>query len=401
MPIFHYTARDAKGQLVRELVAFNNEITLRDHLRKSNLFVLQIAEQQPRRRFSIGRRVGLGDLIIMSRQLRTMLNAGMPLVTGLEALSDQSPNGYLAEVITQVSRSVAQGNSLGAAMGEFPAVFPEMLLAFIRAGEEAGRLPENLMEASRQLELQMEVRQKTLTALAYPAFTLLATIGCVLFMLFYIVPVFKKIYTDLHARLPAMTQLLVEISNLLISTWWLALIVLVGLLVALKRYHSTSEGRLRIDGLKLKTPLFKTLFLKTASANLTGSLSGLLESGVPLVQALETAAGVCGNEVIAQAAREAARTVPLGRRLSDELEKSQLFPVMVVRMIAIAEDVGTLPMVLKEIAESYRQEVEYTLRRLLSLVEPAMVLVVAGVVGFVLVALYYPIFNIGNAMMQS
>lgn len=395
MPVFQYTARNGEGKLVTESLAFRDEHALRSHLRKNNLFVLEIAEQ---RRMNLGfrRKVKLPDLIIMTRQLRTMIRAGMPLVTGLEALSEQSNNPRLSETLVEISKAVSSGRSLAGTMTDYPTIFPELLVTLIQSGEDGGRLPEALQEASRQLELQMEVRQKILSALLYPAFTLIATGGTVTMMLLFVVPVFKQIYDELHSPLPAPTLTLVWLSDFLIHETWLAVIVLFAMGIALQRYNRTPEGRKRIDAIKLKLPLFGALFRKSASANLTGSLAGLLDSGLPLLQALQSASRVCGNEIMAEAIRNAAQNVAVGRRLSDELEKSGQFPIMVVRMISIAEEVGSLPEVLREIAIAYIEDVEYTLRRLLTIVEPVMILFVGAIVGFVLVALYYPIFNMGN-----
>lgn len=395
MPVYQYTARNEEGQLITETIAYRDENGLRHFLRRNNLFVLQVAE---RRQLKIGfrRRVRLGDLIIMTRQLRTMIQAGMPMVTGLEALAEQSANPYLAEVLSQVARSVASGRTLASSLADTPQVFPQLLITLVRSGEAAGRLPDALREASRQLELQMEIRQKVISALMYPAFTLLATIGTLIAMLVFIVPVFANIYHELNATLPAPTLLLVHISHMLVHETWIFLLVCAALLAALRRSYQAPDGRLRLDAAKLNLPLLGALFRKSASANLTGSLAGLMESGLPLIEALQTSAEVCGNEVMARSVRSAAFNITQGRRLSDELERTDQFPLMVVRMIAIAEDVGTLPEVLREISASYIEEVEYTIRRIMALIEPIMVLTVAGVVGFVLVALYYPIFNLGN-----
>jgi type IV pilus assembly protein PilC len=400
VPVYQYTARNDEGHLVSETIAFRDELALRHHLRKNNLFVLKIAE---RRRMRIGFRRGvrLGDLVIMARQLRTMIHAGMPLVTGLEALAEQATNPRLAEVLTEIGQSVASGRSLGSVMADYPTIFPELLVTLVRSGEEGGRLPESLQEASRQLELQMEVRQKLISALIYPAFTLLATMVTLTAMMVWIVPVFAEIYKDLHATLPAPTLFLVWLSDVLVHDSWIVLLILIAAFVALRRFYRTPEGRLKIDGFKLKIPLFGGLFRKSASANLTGSLSGLLDSGVPLIQALQIGANVCGNAVMAVAIRRAAHNVSLGRRLSDEIELSDQFPLMVYRMIGVAEDVGSLPEVLRQISASYIEEVEYTIRRIMTVIEPIMVLCVGGIVGFVLVCLYYPIFNLGNVFLAG
>ena len=401
MPAYQFVARDDRGRLVSETLVYDDEVALRTYLRKNNLFVLRVGEVKRSKLALPFRHVSLQDLVVMTRQLRTMLNAGMPLVTGLETLAQQTPNPHLAEVLAEASRAVAQGVPISRALARYPKIFPPILVTLTQAGEEGGRLPETLQEASRQMELLMEVRQKVITALVYPAFTLLATILTVTVMLVWIVPVFAQIYAELNAPLPSITRLLISISGVMIHQGWLVALVLIAGLDALRRYYRTPDGRLRIDGYKLRIPLLGQLFLKSATANMTGSLAGLVASGVGLLPALQTAAQVCGNEVLASATRDAAAKVAQGRRLSSELESNGLFPVMVTRMIAVAEDVGTLPDVLREVAASYNEEVEYTIRRVVGLVEPITVFVLGGLVGFVLVALYYPIFNMGNVFLSG
>jgi type IV pilus assembly protein PilC len=398
MPVFSYRARDAQGQLIQESISFESEPSLREHLRARSLYVIDVREDRGGRS---RRRVRLGDLIITVRQLRTMLNAGLPLVQGLDALAEQSTDPTLREVLRQAARSVRHGSTIGDALAEHEWVFPPLLVALVRSGEVGGRLPEALKEAARQLELEMEVRQKVVNALAYPLFTLGATILTVLFMLVFVVPVFEKIYKDLKAPLPAVTQLLVTIAYILIHYGWLVVIATGFGVYAFLRYARSTPGRRRIDGIKLRLPLFGPLFLKSAAANFTGCLAGLLESGLPLSRALQAAADVCGNAIIGDLARDAANRVTTGRTLSLALDETGVLPPLVVKMVAVGEQVGTLPHVLREINSSYVVDVDYTMRRLLGLIEPIMVLFVALIVGFVLMALYYPIFNLGNVFLGS
>jgi type IV pilus assembly protein PilC len=397
MPVFTYQARDPRGQLITETLTSDDELSLREQLRRSDLFVVDVKVVRIRKRRSLfGSGVSLMELAMIARQLRTVINAGVPLVSGLHALADQAPSPLLSEVLTEVARIVSQGVPVAEAMERYPKVFPPLLISLIRTGEEGGRLPETLLEATRQFDQQIEIRQRMLNALVYPAFTLVVTVVGVLFMLLFVVPVFDKIYTDMNAELPWMTRSLVDLSQLLVRFGWLLAIAVVAAGVLLGRYFKTAEGKVRLDGWKLRLPLFGDLFLKAGSASLVGVLAGLTESGVPVVQALYTASGVCGNEVLAVAARTAASNVEQGRRLSSELQATERFPIMVVRMVAIAEEVGTLPMVLRELAASYNSEVEYAVRRILGLIEPAMVLMIGLVVGYVLIALYFPIFQMST-----
>ena len=401
MPTFEYTARTGSGQLVSEAINYTDELALRQYLRSSDLYVLEVREKKVRRAAKATGRVGLGDIILFTRHLRTMIMAGMPLLSALEALMEQSASARLTQVLENVTKGVATGKSLATSMGQYPTVFPELLVTMTHAGEESGRLPDTLKEASRQLEMQMEIRQKLISAMMYPAFTLTATVLTVTAMLVFIVPVFAKIYRDLKAPLPAITQLLIQISDILVHQGWIVLLIVIAGLAFLRRYYRTPEGRLHIDGIKLKIPMVGNLVRKSSSANLTSSLAGLLDSGVPLINALQTASRVCGNEVMAEAARSAAHNLALGRRLSSELERSGHFPQMVVRMIAMAEEVGAMPEVLRQVAAGYIEEVEYAIRRVMTIIEPIMVLCVGAIVGFVLVAMYYPIFNMGNVFLSG
>jgi type IV pilus assembly protein PilC len=400
MPVFQYVARNEEGQTVSGKAASRDEVSLRSQLRKNNMFVVRVAEQR-QTRFSHRPKVRLGDLIIMSRQLRNMALAGMPLVVGLDALAEQTMNPTLADILGATARAVSSGRALASALAERPDVFPEMLVTLIRSGEEAGRLPEALAEASRQMELQSQIRQKLISAMMYPTFVLFATFLTIGLMLIFIVPTFEKIYGDLKTPLPGPTQFLLWLSHAAIQYSWLVALLAAGAFFAFRRFSRTPEGRLKIDKIKLRMPLFGVLVRKSATANMTGSLAGLLESGVPLIPALQTSARVCGNIILGDHLRAAAQQVSMGHRLSEELEKSGQFPTLVVRMIAMAESTGNLSEVLRQITASYVEEVEQTLKRILIIIEPALILVIGGIVGFILVCLYYPIFNMANAFMAG
>ncbi|MFM7321642.1 MAG: type II secretion system F family protein [Armatimonadota bacterium] len=399
MPTFRYTARDSAGRLVQDTLVVNDPVSLRATLRASDLYLVKYAET--RRRGGARGRIKVQDMLVMTRQLRTMVQAGMPLVTGLETLSTQSNNLRLREVMAQVTRSVSGGRSLADSMEEQKGVFPEILLTLVRSGEEGGRLPESLREAAHQIDLQLQVRQKVVNASIYPVFTLVATFGVLVAMLVWIVPVFGNIYKELKTDLPAPTQMLIDLSALLRKYSLIFLLALGGAILLFLKWAATADGRLVIDRFKLRIPLLNDLFIKAAVAGLAGSLAGLLESGVPLIQGLRSAAAVSGNQVLADSVNQAAIGVSSGRRLSDELERTGYFPRMVVGMISISEDVGTLPEVLRQVAEAYQEELEHALRRIVAVMEPAMILFAGAIVGFVLVALYYPIFMLPNAMMKG
>ena len=399
MPRYRYSARDSTGRLVEDVVVVDNYPSLRSELRKDGLYLVSYIEE---RRGGVGRgKVKTAEILVLARQLRTMVQAGMPLVSGLETLSEQLPGAVLRAVMADVARSVAGGKTLADALEQHRNVFPEILLTLVRSGEEGGRLPECLQEASKQIELSMQIRQKVVNASIYPIFTLVATFGVLAAMLIWIVPVFAGIYSELDSDLPGPTKVLIVASGFL-RKYFLPCAAAFAIGIALfRRWAATSPGRHRVDGWKLRVPLLSDLITKAAVAGLCGSLAGLLESGVPLIQALRSAAGVCGNRVLSDAVAGTASGISQGRRFSDELAQTGRFPRMVVGMVAISEDVGTLPEVLRQIADAYQEEVELSLRRLVSLMEPAMILIAGGVVGFVLVALYFPIFMLPNAFLKN
>jgi type IV pilus assembly protein PilC len=399
MPRYRYSARDSNGRLVEDILVVDSTSELRSRLRRDGLFLVS---HRVERRSAVRRgRVGIPEVLMLVRQLRTMVQAGMPLVSGLETLSEQLPNPVLRSAMAEISRGVSSGRTLADSMSDHRGVFPEILLTLVRSGEEGGRLPESLREAGRQIELSMAIRQKVVNASIYPLFTLGATFAVLTAMLIWIVPVFAGIYKDLGTDLPGPTQILVNMSNFLRQFLIPFALLVAGAVWGFRRYSATPDGRLRIDGIKLRIPLLSELITKAAVAGLAGSLSGLLESGVPLIQALRSAAAVCGNRVLADAVSGASTGIAEGRRFSEELGESGYFPRMVVGMISISEEVGTLPEVLRQISESYQEEVEQTLRRIVALMEPTMILFAGGVVGFVLVALYFPIFMLPGTMMKN
>lgn len=399
MARFWFSARDGDGRLIEDVLVARDVPEMRSRLRRDGLFLVSFGEDRAKRTGS--GRAKVPEILVLVRQLRTMIQAGMPLVAGLDMLSTQSPNPAVRSVVGEIARSVGNGRTLAESMADHPGFFPEILLTLVRSGEDGGRLPDSLGEAAHQIELSLQIRQKVVNASIYPLFTLGATFAVLTAMLIWIVPVFSGIYKELGSELPGPTQVLVVLSGLVRGYFLLCSGVVAAVVFGVRRYGSTSEGRLRFDGWKLRVPLLSELILKAAVAGLAGSLSGLLESGVPLIQALRSASGVCGNQVLAQVVLEASDGIAQGRRLSDELARSQRFPRMLVGMIGIAEEVGTMPEVLRQLSESYHEEVELTLRRVVALMEPAMILFAGGVVGFVLVALYFPIFMLPNAFLSN
>jgi type IV pilus assembly protein PilC len=404
MPTYTYKARDMRGKAVSGTLALTSEKAVREHLRLNDLFVTDLVTADDREQVKaplFRRHVKLSDLVVFSRQFASMVRAGVPIVQTLEALAEQTESPILKNAVGDVRKDVETGVSLGAAIGQRPQVFPEMFIALVRAGEASGNLEGSLEIAAVQFDKEQELLEKIKSAFTYPVIVLCATALVLTIMLTCIVPVFAKIYHDMHAELPAMTLTLVRISYILTHDALFVIAGLIGLGMLLRHAYRTDRGRLFFDRMKLKLPVLGPLARKVVVGRFARTLSGMMASGLPLTRGLEITAGVAGNRVIANAAREAATEIRKGKTLSDPLARTGEFPRMVTRMVAVGEQSGTLESMLVEIAHFYDRDVEYTVKRLTTLLEPLLTAFLSVVVGFVVVSLYLPIFSLGKAIMHS
>lgn len=404
MPTYIYRARDIRGKAVSGTIALTSEKSAREYLRMNDLFVTDLVTADEKEQVQapfFRRRVRLPDLVVFSRQFASMVRAGVPIVQTLESLAEQTESPILKNALEDVRKDVETGTSLGAAIGQRPAVFPEMFIALVRAGEASGSLESSVEIAAVQFDKEQELLEKIKSAFTYPVIVLCGTALVLTLMMTCVVPVFARIYHDLNAQLPAMTQALVSISYVLTHrTPFVA--AGVAALAALVRYtYRTDRGRLFCDHMKLRLPVLGPLHRKVAVGRFIRSLSAMLGSGLPLTRGLEIAAGVAGNRVIGDAARGVSTDIRKGYPLSHPLERTGEFPRMVIRMIHVGEESGTLESMLAEIAHFYDRDVEYTVKRLTTLLEPLLTAFLSLVVGFVVVALYLPIFSLGQAVLHS
>jgi type IV pilus assembly protein PilC len=393
-----------RGKAVSGTIALTSEKSVRDYLRLNELFVTDLVladEKEQVKAPFFRRRVKLSDLVIFSRQFASMVRAGVPIVQTLESLAEQTESPVLRSALEDVRKDVETGASLGAAIGQRAQVFPEMFISMVRAGEASGSLENSLEIAAVQFDKEQELLEKIKSAFTYPIIVLCATALVLTIMLTCIVPVFTKIYTDLHAQLPLMTQMLVKISYLITHETPFVLAGIVGLGALLRYVYRTDWGRLTCDRIKLRLPVLGMLNRKVAVGRFVRVLSAMVASGLPLTRGLEIAAGVAGNRVIGDAARGVAQELRKGHPLSEPLVRTGEFPKMVTRMISVGEESGSLESMLTEVAHFYDRDVEYTVKRLTTLLEPLLTAFLSVVVGFVVVALYLPIFSLGQAVMGS
>jgi len=402
MPSFNYVARDRSGKQTTGVIAAKDITEVREMLRNKELYLTTVREQAaPAQGTPPGlfggfrkRKIKLGDMVVMSRQLATLVRSGLSIIECLHAVEVQAENYTLKETIKQMRLDVLTGSTLTDAMRKHPKVFNEMFVSLVQAGETGGVLEQTLETAAEQFDKEAELKEKVKSAFVYPIIVLVASVAVVFFMLVFIVPVFAKVYDQFHAVLPPVTLALVSLSFIILHYWWMCIAALFGIVTAIKRFARTPRGRRLFDKMKLKLPLLGKLIRKIAVARFTETFAGATKAGVPILRALAISAQTSGNVIIVEAITKVAHFVKEGASLSVPLEQTGEFPPMVTRMIAAGEQSGNLDEMLEEITKFYNRDIEYTVQKLTKIMEPAMTVAVGGIVLFVLLALYMPIFNL-------
>jgi type IV pilus assembly protein PilC len=398
MPVYTYRARDVDGQLVDGSTAAADEFIAREGLRENGLYVVSLVEQAEREGlagwFAQRRGVKLGDLVIFSQQLAAMVGAGIPILECLHELIEGTDSPALRRAIQQVSRDVQSGATFSQALARHPRIFSELFVSLVHAGEIGGVLDESLNAVADDLDKEQELREKVKTAFVYPVIVLIVAAGVVTFMLLFIIPIFERVYNQFKADLPAPTLVLIATSNFLSQYWWLALAGLIGITFAFRSFVRSQRGRPIWDRVKLRIPLLGKLIRKIIIARFVRTLGALLGSGVPLLAALQTSAGVAANAEFTDAIAQVAEEVTEGSSLSAPLRASGKFPSLVPRLVQVGEESGSLEEMLARIAHFLDRDIEYTVRRLTALMEPVMTLIIGAIVGAIVVSLYMPIFTL-------
>jgi type IV pilus assembly protein PilC len=341
-------------------------------------------------------KIGLRPVVIFSRQLATMVAAGLTLIRALGILSEQTESKALTSIILTMRSDVERGLSFSQAISKHPKVFPAVYIAMVRSGEVGGMLDSVLTRLATTLEKQLELRRRVKSAMSYPIAVGVIIVLVVTAMLLFIVPMFESMYNDLGGELPLPTKMLIALSGFLMSTWWLIGIVSVGAVFGVKRWRATPSGELAFDRFKLHLPIAGKVVHKTAIARFSQTLAALVRSGVSIMEALDIVADTAGNAVIAAALRDARERVRVGESLSVALMSHEVFPRMVVQMMAVGEETGALDAMLDKIGEFYDDEVSATVDSLTSLIEPLLMVAMGVTVGGMVVALYLPMFQIIN-----
>jgi type IV pilus assembly protein PilC len=396
---YEYAVRDRGGKLVKGRLEAENQGQVVQKLRTMGYAPVSITQANAgmNRELtlpSLGAKVKLKDLAVMSRQFATMINSGLSLLRALTILAEQTENKELAKVLGELRAEVEGGNALSSAMAKHPKVFPPLMVNMCRAGEVGGFLDGVLLQIAANYEAEVRLRGKIKSAMTYPTVVFCIAIVAVIGMLLFIVPIFAKMFTDLGGELPAPTKVLVALSSL--AKWGAPLGAVAGIVGAVvwQRVKHREDVRAVVDPVKLKLPIFGQLFSKVAISRFTRNLGTMLSSGVPILQALDIVGETSGNMVLVKAARDVQASVRQGESLSRPLTEHPVFPPMVVQMLAVGEDTGAMDTMLHKISDFYDQEVEATTEALTSLIEPLMIAVLGGIIGSMIIALYMPIFKV-------
>jgi len=405
MPKFKYKARDQQGNLHENYIISDSVNLAKSQLAEKGLWILEFSETEEKKKSILDIEldgilsnlmpVGLKDLVIFCRQFSSLVNSGVAMMRTMTILSAQAENPKLARVLKEVKADVEQGLSLSDSFSKHPQIFDNLFVSMIRAGETGGVLDEVLNRLAKFMEEKARLANKIKSAMAYPTVVTILAVIIFFVMLTFILPKFSEIFSKLGSELPAYTQFLINISKVLRSAWLIVIIFGIGCIgYGFNRLYSTEKGKYIIDKICLRIPVFGGLLQKVAVSRFTRTFGTLVKSGVPILASLEIVEESSGNAVLAKSVREIREEVKQGGTISGPLERSEIFPPMVVSMIAVGEETGELDSMLSKIADFYDSEIESAVEALTSLLEPLMIVFLGGMVGAVIVGMYLPMFKI-------
>ncbi|MFT5386997.1 MAG: type IV pilus assembly protein PilC [Lysobacterales bacterium] len=398
MPTFKYVAKNQESKTVQGKISADNKEAVIEELRKRSLTIVKCEEEKSSfgsKQISFGeKKVKTEDIVIFTRQLATMVDAGIPILQGLNALAEQTTHPTFKKTLTTIETDIKNGSSLSAAFAKHKKVFSSLFINLVKVGETGGVLNVVLERISGYLEKSMKLTRKVKAALTYPI-VVVSMAGLITFVLMVkVVPTFTTIYDSFDSALPPMTQLLINISDLLKHHTLAIIGVCIAIFFAVKRIHKTHKGARVLDGFVLRMPVFGDLIRKVAVSRFSRTLSTLIQSGVPILESLDIVEKTIGNTVLEDVIVEVKNSVREGDTIAAPLERSGVFPVMVTRMIAIGEKSGQMEKMLLKISEFYDDQVDAAVEGITSIIEPLIIGVLGVVIGFIVIALFLPIMNL-------
>jgi type IV pilus assembly protein PilC len=404
MSTYTFKAMDVGGSPLRGQMDAESKQAVSDQLRGRGLVILEIVEKHHSREINLTlfERITLTDLSIFSRQLATMVSSGMTILRALFVLEEQTEIKKLKAVIVAVRRDVEAGLAFSVALGRHPKVFGPLFVAMVRAGEIGGVLEDSMLRIADQLEKEDSLHRQVRSAMVYPSVVLAVALLVMVVLVVFIVPVFAGVLAQFAtnasgAQLPAMTQVTVDLSHAMINYWYVFIIVFVSVAWSVRHWKSSSWGRPQWDALRLRIP-FKIgdIVQKISIARWARTFSALTAAGVPLLEALDITGRSAGNEMVARAMGEVIESVKRGGTIAEPLKKNSIFPSMVSHMVAVGESTGELDLMLAKIADFYEDRVAASVKALTSIIEPVMIVFIGGMVGFIVIAMYLPLFKVYN-----
>ena len=400
MPEFIWEAKTSGGEVRKGTQEAANPDAVYAALRRQGLNPTKVKAKPKEIKISIpgfSEKIRDRDIVIFTRQFATMIDAGLPLVQCLEILSSQADNKTLGKTLGAIQNDVEGGAAYAEALSRHPKVFDDLYVNMVAAGETGGILDTILARLSAYMEKAMSLKKKVKSAMVYPITILSVAVGVVALLMVFVIPKFADMFTGMGGELPGLTQMVISMSNFAVS--YKMLFVIGGFIagvILLKRYYSTQGGRRRMDGFFLRLPIFGPLIRKVAVAKFTRTLGTMLSSGVPLLDALEICAKTAGNKVVEEAVFLTRDSISEGKTIAEPLEETGVFPPMVVQMISVGEATGALDAMLGKIADFYDEEVDTAVDALTSMMEPMMMVFLGGAIGFVVIAMYLPIFKMAT-----
>lgn len=401
MPVYKYKAINTQGNSVDGFVDADSIKTATDKLKREGVYLSSINEvdsTQSESKFRLFKRVSTSELAITTRQFSTLISAGLPLEASLSTLSQQTEDKKLGQILSQVRDSVSEGRSLANSLSEYNDVFSDIYTSIVKAGEASGTLDIVLLRLADFLEKQAALKSRVQSALVYPLFMFIVGSGVLGFMMTFVIPRITKIFEQSKKALPFMTVALINVSNFFTNNFFILLILFVGAVFLGMRYVKTPKGKLLVDSISLRIPIFGRINRMVILSRFTRTLGTLLSSGIPLLDALKISGEVSGNQIYINSLNNVSENVKEGTSLANPLEQTGVFPPLMTRMIAVGEQTGELEEMLNRVADTYDQQVDTSLSTLTSLLEPVMILVMGGIVGFIVFAILLPIFDLTSTI---
>jgi type IV pilus assembly protein PilC len=401
MPIYVYAGKTKRGRVLKGELEASDERIARIQLRRRNIEVTKL-KQKPKDIFGnisfMQPKVTKKDIVIFTRQFSTMIDAGLPLVQGLNILAEQTENRTFKGILKQVTKDVEGGSTLADALGRHPKVFDALFVNLVAAGEVGGILDTIMQRLATYIEKAEKLKSQIKGAMTYPLVVIGIAIICLAVIMIFVIPVFQDMFSSFGKALPAPTQLVVNISNFTKGNWYYILLGFMVFVWIFRRYRRTHSGRRNTDSIVLKLPIFGELIKKTAIARFTRTLGTMLSSGVPILDALEITARTSGNVIVEEVIYDARSSIAEGQTVAEPLAETDIFPGMVTQMISVGESTGALDAMLEKIADFYDDEVDAAVSAMTSMLEPLLLLFLGGSLGGLAVALYLPIFQMAAAM---